>query len=92
MLIAPLLRPLPAGKLMLQDNLLVPFEMRLPFGYVISAVLIAITLISSFFKSNVGFSVVLSAILFVPFILLVPSFSPKYSVQAQESARVHCPK
>lgn len=79
-LISPILRPLATERLSLPDNLLVPQSWRLMIGYILSAVLIITTLASTFFKGSVLFSVVLTVLLVVPFVIIVPACFQKATV------------
>lgn len=85
-LISPILKPVTGDMPKPLRDFVMPSFMRLPFGYIISAVLISVTLVSAFFEQNAIFSVVLLVLLGLPFILILPG--AKLDVRGHEASLV----
>lgn len=76
-LISPILRPLPEDRPTQPDRFIFPQSLRLMYAYGVSAVLIIVTLLSTFFKQNAGVSVVLIVLLLIPFVIIIPRCSDR---------------
>lgn len=79
--IAPFLRALPTSELQSKRALVLPVSWRLPFAFLVSLLLMGLTLVSSTIKSWI-MSVVLLMVILAPSLLIVPRCSSARAVPA----------